>query len=102
MTRLRRGGVALVLAASTAFAGAAVTPAVAETTSASNTGSVADLPTGSSEAVGSIEDSLADNCGETTELSEVLRCAGAVGSGVGFAAVIFGALRTLAYNVAGI
>jgi hypothetical protein len=103
MTRLRRSSVALALAATTAFAGAAAAPAVADTAPASATlaeapAASADLPTGS--ATGS---SPAANCGENAPEGPTgsLQCAAAVGSSAGLAAVIFGALRTLVYNIFG-
>jgi hypothetical protein len=107
MTRLRRSSVALALATTTAFAGAAAVPAVADTarTSAPAAATVAeapaasaDLPTGS--ATGS---SPAANCGENASegVTGSLPCAAAVGSSAGLAAVLFGALRTLVYNIFG-
>lgn len=99
MTRLRRSSVALALATTTAFAGAAAAPAVAETTTSASAQASAELPTGS--ATGS---SPAANCGENAPegVTGSLQCAAAVGSSAGLAAVLFGALRTLVYNILGI
>ncbi|MGP5653213.1 hypothetical protein [Candidatus Corynebacterium faecigallinarum] len=126
MNRLRRSSVALAVAVSTVFAGAAVTPAVAQSSDISSSseitqsieGSSADLPSGSSDLdipasssdiVGSMSDltdgeisgSLDNACG-TTEFGDLISCALAATVGVTAALAIVGVLRTVLYEVAGI
>lgn len=131
MNRLRRSSVALAVAVSTVFAGAAVTPAVAQSSDISSSeitqsieGSSADLPSGSSDfasgssdldlpassdIVGSMSDltdgeisgSLDNACG-TTEFGDLISCALAATVGVTAALAIVGVLRTVLYEVAGI
>ena len=131
MKRLRRSSVALAVAVSTVFAGAAVTPAVAQSSDISSSeitqsidGSSADLPSGSSDfasgssvldlpassdIVGSMSDltdgeisgSLDNACG-TTEFGDLISCALAATVGVTAALAIVGVLRTVLYEVAGI
>lgn len=131
MKRLRRSSVALAVAVSTVFAGAAVTPAVAQSSDISSSeitqsidGSSADLPSGSSDfasgssdldlpassdIVGSMSDltdgeisgSLDNACG-TTDFGDLISCALAATVGVTAALAIVGVLRTVLYEVAGI
>lgn len=126
MNRLRRSSVALAVAVSSVFAGAAVTPAVAQSSDISSSseitesieGSSADLPSGSSDLdipasssdiVGSMSDltdgeisgSLDNACG-TTEFGDLISCALAATVGVTAALAIVGVLRTVLYEVAGI
>ena len=125
MNRLRRSSVALAVAVSTVFAGAAVTPAVAQSSDISSSeitqsiaGSSADLPSGSSDLdipasssdiVGSMSDltdgeisgSLDNACG-TTDFGDLISCALAATVGVTAALAIVGVLRTVLYEVAGI
>ena len=132
MKRLRRSSVALAVAVSTVFAGAAVTPAVAQSSDISSSeitqsidGSSADLPSGSSDfasgssdldlpasssdIVGSMSDRTdgeisgsLDNACGTTEFGDLISCALAATVGVTAALAIVGVLRTVLYEVAGI
>lgn len=132
MNRLRRTSVALAVAVSTVFAGAAVTPAVAQSSDISSSeitqsidGSSADLPSGSSDfasgssaldlpasssdIVGSMSDltdgeisGSLDNACGTTEFGDLISCALAATVGVTAALAIVGVLRTVLYEVAGI
>ncbi|HJC84542.1 MAG TPA: hypothetical protein H9751_03135 [Candidatus Corynebacterium faecigallinarum] len=132
MKRLRRSSVALAVAVSTVFAGAAVTPAVAQSSDISSSeitqsidGSSADLPSGSSDfasgssdldlpasssdIVGSMSDltdgeisGSLDNACGTTEFGDLISCALAATVGVTAALAIVGVLRTVLYEVAGI
>ena len=132
MNRLRRSSVALAVAVSTVFAGAAVTPAVAQSSDISSSeitqsieGSSADLPSGSSDLpsgssdldipasssdiVGSMSDltdgeisGSLDNACGTTEFGDLISCALAATVGVTAALAIVGVLRTVLYEVAGI
>ncbi|GEM_PF-2665426 len=132
MKRLRRSSVALAVAVSTVFAGAAVTPAVAQSSDISSSeitqsidGSSADLPSGSSDfASGSSDLDLPasssdivgsmsgltdgeisgslDNACGTTEFGDLISCALAATVGVTAALAIVGVLRTVLYEVAGI
>lgn len=105
MNRLRRSSVALALAASTAFAGAAVTPAVAQDTASAITTWVEDssegLAEGSSNAEGEISGSLGDACGDT-DFGGLATCAFATTAGVTAALGLYGVLRTVIYEVAGV
>lgn len=132
MNRLRRSSVALAVAVSTVFAGAAVTPAVAQSSDISSSeitqsieGSSADLPSGSSDLpsgssdldipasssdiVGSMSDltdgeisGSLDNACGTTDFGDLISCALAATVGVTAALAIVGVLRTVLYEVAGI
>lgn len=132
MKRLRRSSVALAVAVSTVFAGAAVTPAVAQSSDISSSeitqsidGSSADLPSGSSDfasgssdldlpasssdIVGSMSDltdgeisGSLDNACGTTDFGDLISCALAATVGVTAALAIVGVLRTVLYEVAGI
>ena len=132
MKRLRRSSVALAVAVSTVFAGAAVTPAVAQSSDISSSeitqsidGSSADLPSGSSDfasgssdldlpasssdIVGSMSDltdgeisGSLDNACGTTEFGDLISCVLAATVGVTVALAIVGVLRTVLYEVAGI
>ena len=132
MKRLRRSSVALAVAVSTVFAGAAVTPAVAQSSNISSSeitqsieGSSADLPSGSSDfasgssdldlpasssdIVGSMSDltdgeisGSLDNACGTTDFGDLISCALAATVGVTAALAIVGVLRTVLYEVAGI
>lgn len=132
MKRLRCTSVALAVAVSTVFAGAAVTPAVAQSSDISSSeitqsidGSSADLPSGSSDfasgssdldlpasssdIVGSMSDltdgeisGSLDNACGTTEFGDLISCALAATVGVTAALAIVGVLRTVLYEVAGI
>ncbi|HIW91239.1 MAG TPA: hypothetical protein H9870_06225 [Candidatus Corynebacterium avicola] len=105
MSRLRRSSVALALATSTAFVGAAVTPAVAQDTTSEITssieGSAEDLAAGSSDAEGEVSGSLDDACGDT-DFGGLATCAFATTAGVTAALGLYGVLRTVIYEVAGV
>ncbi|MGO1950318.1 MAG: hypothetical protein ACTH1D_11840 [Mycobacteriaceae bacterium] len=113
MSRLRRSSIALALAASTTFAGAAVTPAVAQDSSTeSSSSSSSDLPESVSGSIDDIDGSLAegssaaegsidDSCGDTS-FGGIVTCAVAGTIGATAALAVFGVLRTLLYEVGGI
>lgn len=113
MSTLRRRSLALAVAASTVFAGATVSPAVAQDDPSSSVESsiesgAGELPESSSEIESSAEGSsdglvgsVADQCGDS-DAQSLFTCALSITGGVTAALAIYGVLRTALYEAAGI